>query len=302
MVAMILAIVLLLVSSSSPVSGDNNLCIFALPVGQGDATIIQCPDIRVGVPGKLNIIDIGSSSAQGTDARGFMQIADVEKFILSLGSSGVENVFLTHPDIDHYSFFDAVHRAHIKINGIIGSQDTYQLYHTHDLKSYKNCWKMDEEYRNHYLADFETLQTKKITRYGKVDCSSDSYSREDMTIYICNGQATITVLASELGDCEQKTDNPDSLVLQLRYGATTALFVGDIDGEAIATITKCNIRSDILRLSHHGSTVSYANYNDSQSCASRISLLKQQSLPCNMEAPQLLHCRVVCIGTNASSI
>ena len=113
MVAMILAIVLLLVSS--PVSGDNNLCIFALPVGQGDATIIQCPDIGYG-PGKLNIIDVGSSSAQGTDARGFMQIADVEKFILSLGSSGVENVFLTHPDIDHYSFFDAVHRAHIEIN------------------------------------------------------------------------------------------------------------------------------------------------------------------------------------------
>ena len=40
--------------------------------------------------------------------------------------------------------------------------------------------------------------------------------------------------------------------------------MGDINGGAIATITKCKnkIKSDILRLSHHRSTVKYANYNE----------------------------------------
>ena len=63
----ILAIVLLLAASSSTVSGDWDLHIFALPVGQGDATIIKCPDVKDGstgliIPGKLTVIDMGYSS------------------------------------------------------------------------------------------------------------------------------------------------------------------------------------------------------------------------------------------------
>ena len=81
-------------------------------------------------------------------------------------------------------------------------------------------------------------------------------------IPICGGEATITMLASELGDCKCATDNPDSLVLQLNYKGKKALFVGDIEGKAIETIAQCNIDSDVLRLSHRGSTSDHANYNE----------------------------------------
>ena len=40
----ILVTVLLVAISSSRVSGNDNLHVFALPVGQGDATVIKCPD------------------------------------------------------------------------------------------------------------------------------------------------------------------------------------------------------------------------------------------------------------------
>ena len=71
---------------------------------------------------------------------------------------------------------------------------------------------------------------------------------------ICNGRATITVLASELGYCCGDR-NEDSLVLLLKYGTVTALFVGDLEGYGVETVEKCSdhIHVDILRLSHHGS-------------------------------------------------
>ena len=54
-------ILLLVVLSSTSVSGDDKLHVFALPVGQGDATVIKCPDDN---GGELTIIDMGSSSCR----------------------------------------------------------------------------------------------------------------------------------------------------------------------------------------------------------------------------------------------
>ena len=88
--------------------------------------------------------------------------------------------------------------VHQRVNRRTNSRDTYQIYHTHELESYKNCWKMDSKHRNHYLADIAGGNIKHI---GKVDCSSNSYNEQRMSISICNKKATITVLASELGGC-----------------------------------------------------------------------------------------------------
>ena len=106
--SVILVTVLLLAVSSSLVSGDRNLHIFALPVGQGDATVIKCPDKPGTKPGyykpdtgKLNIIDMGSLNC----GISYMNQWDIQDFI---GNNKVENIFLTHPDKDHYNLLPAL--------------------------------------------------------------------------------------------------------------------------------------------------------------------------------------------------
>ena len=82
---------------SSPItrltSADQNLNILALPVGQGDATIIQCP---TQYEGKLTVIDMGSSKHKG-----FMSKQDITKYLKGFI---IEKVFLSHPDKDHINF------------------------------------------------------------------------------------------------------------------------------------------------------------------------------------------------------
>ena len=70
------------------------------------------------------------------------------------------------------------------------------------------------------------------------------------------------ILASELGGCGDS--NEDSLVLQLVAYKTKfkALFVGDLEGSAVDKLLKDKskiIKSDILRLAHHGSRNNNAN-------------------------------------------
>ena len=125
----ILAIVLLLATSSSTVSGDDKLHIFALPVGQGDATIIKCPDTKDGstgnaVLGKLTVIDMGSSSCT---VNGCMNTKKaISDFI---GDHKVKYIFLTHPNKDHYNLITAIEK---KLD-----VDTVMIYHSHDKRCYQ---------------------------------------------------------------------------------------------------------------------------------------------------------------------
>ena len=244
----ILAIVLLLATAAR---ADDDLHIYALPVGQGDATIIRCPpkdDKR-----ELVIIDIGSSSVQTNIGKGFMQIKDVNNFIENMGNH-VEKVFLTHPDQDHYNLIAA---ASIRMDG------NTIIYYSCSLKDYDNCWmtnndgKPKKQMPTHDTLEKVIRKTNKYEYIQKKDCRSKATGP---CIRVCGNTAIITVLASELGDSTE-CSNEDSLVLQLKYKKKKVLFVGDIEGGAIGTIAQCDIKSDILRLSHHGSVNNHANYN-----------------------------------------
>ena len=194
-------ILLLVVLSSTSVSGDNKLHVFALPVGQGDATVIKCPD---GNGGKLTIIDMGSSSCK---VNGCVKKEGITNFIKH---HTVEKIFLTHPDIDHYNLISAV------VDNV--DKDT-ELYHS--------CHRNKYIYNYHAPLDDIALKIKSIKRINKLDCSEEGHRK----FSICGGAASIVVLASGLEDaCTRSNNNPASLVLQLKYNKKV-LFVGDLEGE-----------------------------------------------------------------------
>ena len=106
------------------------------------------------------------------------------------------------------------------------------------------------------MATSKTINTKPV---GEIGCNDPS-----KVIPICDGDATITIIASELGH-RCKCPNVDSLVLQLEYKGKTMLFVGDLEGKGVDELLACHKKttsSDVLRLSHHGSRSNKANSDD----------------------------------------
>lgn len=76
--------------------------------------------------------------------------------------------------------------------------------------------------------------------------------------YEIGGGALITVLGPVSG--EAKDLNNTSVVFRLDYGATSFLFTGDAEKESEREILKSplrgNLRADVLKLGHHGSSTS----------------------------------------------
>ena len=87
----------------------SSVKVFTLPVGQGDSTIIECPN-KNGLPGDITIIDMGATHhAYGRNAF----IRDVKEFV----GNRIGHIFLTHADDDHINH--GYKRYRDKISGIL---------------------------------------------------------------------------------------------------------------------------------------------------------------------------------------
>lgn len=118
------------------------------------------------------------------------------------------------------------------------------------------------------LAEHNTAANFQYKPVGRISCD-DGINDENIKP-ICTESAgnynsiKISIVASELGRRCSAGDNEDSLVLQLSYDDKKVLFVGDLEGEAVNELMKCDaiIESNALRLAHHGSARNNANNKD----------------------------------------
>lgn len=217
---------------------DESLHVYALPIGQGDATVVQCPKNT----GGLTVVDIGS-----TKFAGFMTRSDVTSW---LGTQRVDAVFLSHPHTDHYNFIDAL-GDNINQEGIV-------IYHACDALSYK-----DLESR----TDGWNASLVRVTRCiaNDYDCGRDLPPCQKYQI--CN-EGLLRVLASELNSCSLNK-NEDSMVLKLEYQGTSLLLLGDLEdphanygpddvplpvpGGPYDILLSCSdVQSTAMKIAHHG--------------------------------------------------
>ena len=206
-------------------SADEKLNIMALPVGQGDATIIQCPAQK---GGNLTIVDMGSSKYKG-----FMEKQDIADY---LDGHIIEKVFLSHPDKDHNNFLDAA-------LGNRHPQDYPIVYHSCEWTKYRKFIKTTG------------ITTERIPFCCGRNCTS---------FKICDGNVTIAVLASEHNKCPNGGTNGDSLVLQVQFADVKILLPGDFEGKTtlVNNFLQCagqRVQSHIFRLAHHGAFNGHAN-------------------------------------------
>ena len=201
---------------------DDNLNIYALPVGQGDCTVIQCPRTgTVNGKGDITIIDAGTRKHH----------FEKKAFTDYLKGATIKYVILTHPHTDHYSLIDSILHGHT---------ETPQVYHSCDWRKYKNT----------KINQHQFLEIESCMEGGRIPCNRK--------IQLCDPQSNVSlkVIASGQGGCG-KHPNEDSIVSKITYNGVSTLISGDFEGNngfmsAFIDVTEVDIKADIYRLAHHG--------------------------------------------------
>ena len=204
----------------------ENLRVYFINVGQADCCLIMLPN------GETVLIDAGLDHATSFGDNSFPSwnniktVFDIEKISI------INHFIITHNHSDHYYYArDIMNKYSVKNVYMSGSTSTNYAY--------RNI--------------ISTIQSKKI---NAVEVKVGDYIINENIL-------KMQVVAT------QKIANPDdanfcSVVTKLTFGSKSFLFTGDAgyragDAENIALNSGINLKSDVLKVGHHGSTYSSGN-------------------------------------------
>lgn len=214
-----------IVLSLPPRSG--NLELYALPVGQGDCTLIQCPN------GKLVVFDCGSSGGNGVSA------AQVQAF-LGTRIGDVVSIFISHPNQDHFNYLPDIAWTSSVNSVIIGAT----------LAAY-NSPRSTEIYN--WLLNYNS--TGKLYTVNSGSSCIGTCTVGSGTNFCSNSNVNFNILATNVGS----TANQKSIVMKITSGTFNVLLSGDMEGTASTTIAGTPavqplLRSVVYPMSHHGAS------------------------------------------------
>jgi competence protein ComEC len=214
---------------------DGRLRVDFLDVGQGDAALVTMPDgttLLIDGGGRTRFDErAGSGEMEGEekferDARGIGE-AVVSEYLWWRGLDRVDYVVATHADTDHMEGLNDVMRNFRVRAAFVGRASIY-----------------DGEYRR--FAATAAAEGVPLYTLGRGD-----------TLQF--GAVTVEVLWPErTNDAAAPSRNDDSVTLRLRLGERAFLLTGDIEKGAEAALTHApeTLRSDVVKVAHHGSRTS----------------------------------------------
>jgi competence protein ComEC len=213
-IAALILLNIILVSSLTSKLRENLLRVTFLDVGQGDAIYIEYPE------GGNMLIDAGPRTFTADAASRF-----ILPFLKYRQIKKIDHLVITHPDADHLGGVPTILR---------------QLPIGQIFESGVNCSSsLCEEYLT--VIDSLGVGRKKIHR-GEI-----LYSSPSTRVY------SLSPSASEL---EGRNVNNSSIVLRIVHNRNSILLMGDAEIEIDKNITEIYgrwLKSDLLKVSHHGS-------------------------------------------------
>jgi competence protein ComEC len=230
------ALVVIIAHPSSATVQDGRLRIDFLDVGQGDAALVTMPDGTTllvdggGRPrfSRRNASEMDDEEEDETfepDARSIGERV-VSEYLWWRGLSRVDYILATHADADHIDGLNDIARNFTVRAALVGHAPA---------------------------DDAEFKRFSETTRRAGVPLYL--LGRGDSLRF---GAVEADVLWPEGEDASTASGNNDSVVLRLRFGERVFLLTGDIEKEGEAALVDApeDLRSDVVKVAHHGSRTS----------------------------------------------
>jgi competence protein ComEC len=234
-VLLILFVAIIVFHPFSAARVDGRLHIDFLDVGQGDAALVTFPNgetLLVDGGGKPNFNNVyvrredGEPETFEPDAATIGESV-VSQFLWAKGYSQIDYILATHADADHIQGLTDVAK-NFRVRGAFFGRTPEK----------------DEDFAELY----KILQKRRIEIF--------KLKRGD---FLAFDKASVEVLFPEADDSpEAVSDNNHSIVLRVNFGTKRFLLTGDIEKEAEAFLLQNPqfLRSDVIKVAHHGSRTS----------------------------------------------
>ena len=203
--------------------------VVTLDVGQGDAAVVRFPDNRT------MLIDGGIRRTYYDEKKQEMADYDVgeriiEPYLDYHGIRKLDMVVLTHPDLVHGGGLGHI-LENFEVSRLLGISDM-PLDSQTDRRLREIAEARNIPYAFPYAGEIALTPTATLNLLHPIDAASTNLLDDDK--------------------------NDDSLVIKLSYGEVDVLFTGDIgkDAEARLIASGQELRSEILKVPHHGSRTS----------------------------------------------
>ena len=206
------------------------LRVYAVPVGQGDCTFIQCPN------GNVVVFDCGSSGGNRLTAN------EIESW-LGNAINRVVAILISHPDQDHYNYLPQIQWDTRGIRAVIIGGKSLGAYQS--IANWLNMWIG--------ASKLYTIGTSQSSPQSP--CIGNCFVNADMDF--CNDQnIQFNILAANVGS----TSNQQSIVMKITVGQSWSMLLsGDVEGSASSTIARqlgSGLQSVVYKMSHHGASTS----------------------------------------------
>lgn len=200
---------------------ENDLKVYFINVGQADCTLIMLPN------GENVLIDAGLDHATCYNENDFPSWDNIINVFTLENIKVIDYIIITHSHLDHYYFIsDIIENYVVKRIYTSGSSSTNYSYLDLLITIDKYNIPLIETYMGQFIIDIDYI--------------------------------TLQVLYT------LKKDNPEnanicSVVTKLTYDEKSFLFMGDggsteNDAEEVLLKINADIKSDVLKVGHHGST------------------------------------------------
>jgi competence protein ComEC len=244
-IAAVLQLIFLIVIVIHPLSvgrPDGKLRVDFLDVGQGDSALVTMPDgttLLIDGGGRPSFRERKRNSEEDPGAQSDEEEQAFERDTRSIGDAVVSE-YLWWRGLDRVDYILATHADADHIDGLNDVARNFKVRAAFVARTPRN----DPEYEKFA----ETLHARSI-RLNVIGAG-------DILRF---GDVTATVYwPRPSADSNAPSRNNDSIVFRLQFGERTILMTGDVEkeGEAAMLNAKGDLRSDVVKVAHHGSRTS----------------------------------------------